>query len=154
MTANTTTQAQLDADTYAAYQANGENKSETGRVLGIGASTVADRIKRHQARAAQDAADAETEAEAAVQDTPAGDDSGDQAADGTREVEFAGTREDEAGEPEADPEPAAPAKAEKVLATECEECGFKFSKPQVRKTCQSGKACKGRQDAKAAPAGE
>jgi hypothetical protein len=36
------------------------------------------------------------------------------------------------------------------LVTECEECGFPFSKPQRRRTCQSAKACGRRQAARAA----
>jgi hypothetical protein len=36
------------------------------------------------------------------------------------------------------------------LAAECEACGFHFSKPQRRRTCQSATACQRRQDARAA----
>jgi hypothetical protein len=65
------TQAELDAATYAAYIRKGENKSATGRELGISASTVADRVKRHMARTAEAAAGYEDQAaedEAAYRD--------------------------------------------------------------------------------------
>jgi hypothetical protein len=49
-----------------------------------------------------------------------------------------------AAEPQ-DVEPAA--KTERV--TECERCGFHFTRPQARRVCQSEKACERRQAAKA-----
>jgi hypothetical protein len=48
------TQAATDAATHAAYLTNGESKAATARALGIQPGTVADRIKRHTARTAQD----------------------------------------------------------------------------------------------------
>jgi hypothetical protein len=117
MTATTDTvpQAALDAETYRVFLATGEVKAAAARELGISASTVTERIRRHLARAAQDDAA-------------------------------------EAGDPQAPGAEAAPAKPEKEYVTECVDCGFKFSRPQARKTCQSAKACKRRQDEKAAAA--
>ena len=54
MTTAIAAQAEIDADTHAAYVANGENKAATARALGINASTVADRVKRHLTRHEQD----------------------------------------------------------------------------------------------------
>jgi hypothetical protein len=160
--ATTATQAEIDADTYAAFTRNGENKSAAGRELGIGTSTVSDRVKRHLARLAQD--------EAAASDAAQGEDA-------TATVEPEG--EQAPGAPEAAAAEYAPAaapaaeagdhgdhdhggdapaaeagdeKPAKDYATECVDCGFKFSRPQARKTCQSAKACQKRQDARAAAA--
>ena len=47
-------QAELDAGTYAEFLSNDRNYAETARVVGAGASTVRERVKRHLARAAQD----------------------------------------------------------------------------------------------------
>lgn len=56
------------------------------------------------------------------------------------------------GEPAPDAQPS-PGADEKERVAECVNCGFKFTRPQVRKTCQSEKACKRRQEAKAGAAG-
>ena len=228
------TQTELDGRTYQAYLDNDQNKAATARALGVSASAVADRIKRHQARIEQDeAADAaqgieyapaepvtedpdeslvalleqgDTEEAAALAAVRA---EADQvramgsvpnpnedhavaielhAASKRAEAEAAGLtavtvdgavvamveHHDIAGP--VDPEIAgilaagaagglaaaaeqagevlagateAPAKAEKTLVTECVRCGFRFSRPQARQTCQSDKACQRRQAAKA-----
>ena len=241
-TDTTTTQAALDAAAYQAFLDNGQNKAAAARHLGVNASTVADRIKRHQARQAQD--QAETDADryedpddratriaeqrtaedlAALRDDYASEDGEPEQApvtevtteNGARvtvirpdaiqefigqvnvgraaaeaavaeedakvraagsvpnpnkdhavEIKLAAQRrgaetapavEDEhdghGHEAEAEAETAKPEKAERVTVTECVKCGFKFSRPQVRTTCQSAKACQRRQDeAKAAAA--
>lgn len=53
-TQTTTSQADLDAQTHQAYLDSGENKAAAARALGVSASTVANRVKRHQARHDQD----------------------------------------------------------------------------------------------------
>jgi hypothetical protein len=78
MTETTTTeQAEIDAQTYAAYIRNGESKAATGRELEVSASTVARRVERHLARAAQDQATepepASPAAEAPAAETEAAD---------------------------------------------------------------------------------
>jgi transposase-like protein len=67
-TAQALTQTELDAQAYDAYIRNGENRAATARELGIGATTAYDRIKRHLARQAQDAA---SEPEQPQAETPA-----------------------------------------------------------------------------------
>jgi hypothetical protein len=94
--ATTATQAEIDADTYAAFTRNGENKAAPAAEAG---------------------------------------DHGDHDHGGDAPAAEAG-----------DEKPA------KDYATECVDCGFKFSRPQARKTCQSAKACQKRQDARAAAA--
>jgi hypothetical protein len=160
----TTSKAQTEADTYAAYLANGENKSKTGRVLGVGASTVADRIKRHLARVAEAEAVEREAAEQAGLEALAAEaralneaQASEAEMSGPRDVynkdgQFIGTEEtvDIPGE-----EPAADVPAEPVkppLVSECTECGYHFSRPQRRQTCQSAAACTRRQEAKTADA--
>src|SRR5579859_7997114 len=53
-------------------------------------------------------------------------------------------------QPAAAGEPASPVKGEQV--TECDDCGFQFSRPQARRTCQSAAACQKRQAARQATA--
>lgn len=250
---HTTSQADLDAQTYQAYLDNGENKAAAARALGVNASTVADRIKRHQARHDQDtladsraldAAQAEQDAEyAADSEAERGEDPDEsvtallddgepgqpavlpdpvhhggvfarvEASSGLSPAEadaFAriageprqapvtevaeaegyegptcptcnavayafkgghftgceyhkdpaqrGTRQAEPATAESQPaqtaepaqdEPAKPAQAEKAYVAECERCGWHFSRPQARTTCQSERACQRRQDEKA-----
>lgn len=163
MNTATTAQADTDAETYQAYLENGVSKAATGRALGVKPATVAARIKRHLARVAEAAEAPETEDTAAEAEP--------QAPETTEEAETieeavkaseeaAGAGEAEGGEPEAEGDGApvirlVPRPAEspaKELATECEKCGFEFSKPQARKTCRSESACKKRQEARAAAA--
>ena len=66
----TSTQADLDAIAYNMYLLCDRNKAETGRRLSLSASTVADRIKRHQARQAQDQASEAETAEQAPAELP------------------------------------------------------------------------------------
>jgi transposase-like protein len=219
------TQAELDAMTYDMYVDQGQNKAAAARQMGISASTVADRVKRHSLRLAQDtladsialdaeqaAQDAEYAADSeAAEQAPATEDpdeslvalleDGEPKDDASEEdAALAGVREEaaqvramgsvpnpneahavaiklHAGRKNADAGPVAvtvddtvvavtqrvditgqdgeaaeatpePAKAEKVLVTECVRCGFHFSRPQARQTCQSDKACQRRQAAK------
>jgi hypothetical protein len=55
-TATAADQAAIDAETFKAFERNGENKAATGRELSVSAGTVAERIKRHLERVAQDEA--------------------------------------------------------------------------------------------------
>lgn len=91
MTATQTlaTQAELDTTAYDAYVRNGENKAAAGRELGLNASTVADRIKRHLARREQDtlADSLALDAEQAAQDAEYAADS--EAAEQVTEAVFA-----------------------------------------------------------------
>jgi hypothetical protein len=277
MTSTAATQAGLDAQAHGAVERNSGNKAAAARELGIGASTVAERVKRHLARAVQDTA-VETPADEApaVREAPAGLDADDQlaytaeceardcgalpgepcislnrdgepvaqpwahprriaaakadAAAGQAPVELDtslgggedcahpgiecessgdcpcacagcsgwaedipgseipgaaedgedadGTAPDGSGtdagaDASADPEgrtvielaagpalgqdggnaaAAEPAEAARVLVSECVKCGFAFSRPQRRQACQSAKACKDRQDKRAAAA--
>jgi hypothetical protein len=139
------------------FLATGEVKAAAARELGISASTVTERIRRHLARAAQD--DAATQAEATEQDAASQAEAAGVATEPEAETEAADAQgrdghehAAEAGDPQAPGAEAAPAKPEKEYVTECVDCGFKFSRPQARKTCQSAKACKRRQDEKAAAA--
>jgi hypothetical protein len=193
---STAAQAATDVATYITWLQNHSNKAAAARELGIGASTVAERVKRHLARA--DAAAAAQTAAAAAQ-TAAAEPAPVVAAghyarntvtgrnvfvlenspehgtvkvrhlDGTEcwgyPYAFVSLTEDEelaaaldwsiaagivieitdaaqldkltAGETEA----AQPAEC----VTECVTCGFHFSRPQRRRTCQSAAACLRRQ---------
>jgi hypothetical protein len=160
--ATTATQAEIDADTYAAFTRNGENKSAAGRELGIGTSTVSDRVKRHLARLAQDEAAA---GDAAQDEDETVEPEGEQAPGAPEATEAGdvpaaapaaeagdhdhGDRDHEGDAPAAE---AGDEKPAKDYVTECVDCGFKFSRPQARRTCQSAKACQKRQDARAAAA--
>lgn len=191
----TATQAQTDADTFATFIGADSNYSEAGRQLGVGASTVRDRVRRHLARQAADAA---VPADVPASETPLPDytqwtgaqlytilgmdpasvlPSVDLDAvraeierrkaagldDGSRDRVDAMNRHTpkdrtghaaEKAQARAESKPAKDSKPEPERVTECVKCGFKFTKPQVRKTCQSDKACQRRQDAAKAEAAQ
>jgi hypothetical protein len=208
MTTTTATQAQTDADTFATFIGADSNYSEAGRQLGVGASTVRDRVRRHLARQAADAAADVTTDVPAAQDTPAqnapaddtpvpdytqwtgaqlytilgmdparvlpsvdldavraeierrkaaGPDDGSRdrvdAMNGHAPKDRTGHAAEKA-QARAESKPAKGSKPEPERVTECVKCGFKFTKPQVRKTCQSDKACQRRQDAARAEAAQ
>jgi hypothetical protein len=67
------TQAQLDEMTYNMYVDASLNKAATAREMGISASTVADRVKRHSLRLAQADIEARENAEAAQAQDAAGE---------------------------------------------------------------------------------